>query len=144
MIQRIQTIFLALAVLAAAGLFTLPFATTPEVVESSALFADGEFDINDHLLLMISFILAGACSLIAIFLFKRRSVQMSLSILSIIAAIIGLGFGLFTFLSSPIKTQAAFGLGAVLPVLVILFAYLGWRNIKKDDKLVKSIDRLRD
>lgn len=143
MIQRIQTIFLALATLAAGGLFGLPFATTPEAVASSGLFADSVFNINDHLVLLITFILAGIFSLVAIFLFKKRKVQMSLSMMTVFATIIGLGYGVFIFLSDPAKVQAGFGFGSVLPGLIILFALLGWRSIKKDEKLVKSMDRLR-
>ena len=38
---------------------------------------------------------------------------------------------------------AQLGLGLGLPVLAIVFAALAYRNIKKDDKLVQSMDRLR-
>jgi hypothetical protein len=143
MIQRIQTIFLALAALASGGLFGLPFATTQEAEANSGLFADSVYNINDHLVLLITFLLAGIFSLVAIFLFKKRKLQMSLSMMAIFASIIGLAYGLFIFLSDPASEQAGFGLGTVLPELIILFAFLGWRNIKKDEKLVKSMDRLR-
>lgn len=143
MIQRIQSIFLALAAGAVGGLFALPFAKTPEAVANSSLFADSVYNINDHLLLLVAFSLAGLLSLIAIFLYKRRKLQMNISVLAILATVVGLGFGLFTFLNSPAKAEATFGFGAILPILIILFAFLGWRNIKKDDKLVKSMHRLR-
>lgn len=143
MIQRIQSIFLALAAAAAGGLFGLPFATTSEGMASSELFADSVFNIKDNPALMIAFLAAGALSLIAIFLFNNRKLQMSLSIASIIATVTGLGLGLFYFLSDSGSEQANFGFGSILPVLMIVFLLLGWRNIKKDDKLVKSMDRLR-
>lgn len=143
MIQRIQSIFLALATAAAGGLFGLPFATTSEGMASSELFADSVFNIKDNPALMIAFLAAGALSLIAIFLFNNRKLQMTLSIASIVATVAGLGLGLFYFLSDSANEQANFGFGSILPVLMIVFLLLGWRNIKKDDKLVKSMDRLR-
>ncbi|MCB0628691.1 MAG: DUF4293 domain-containing protein [Saprospiraceae bacterium] len=143
MIQRIQSIFLALAAIAAGGLFGLPFATTSEGMASSELFADSVFNIKDNPVLMIAFLAAGALSLIAVFLFNNRKLQMTLSIVSIIATIIGLGLGLFFFMSDSASGQASFGLGTILPVLMIVFLFLGWRNIKKDEKLVRSMDRLR-
>jgi cytochrome bd-type quinol oxidase subunit 2 len=111
MIQRIQTIFLALAALASGGLFGLPFATTQEAEANSGLFADSVYNINDHLVLLITFLLAGIFSLVAIFLFKKRKLQMSLSMMAIFASIIGLAYGLFIFLSDPASEQAGFGLG---------------------------------
>ena len=120
MIQRIQSIFLALAAGAAAGLFGLPFAKTSEGVANSTLFADSVFNIQDSLGLMITFLAAGTLSLIAIFLFKNRKLQMSLSIVAIVATVIGLGLGLFSFLNDSANEQAAFGLGSLLPILMIM------------------------
>ena len=143
MIQRIQSIFLALATLAAGGLLGLPFASTPEAEANSSLFADSVYNINDHLVLLVSFLLAGAFSLIAVFLFRNRKLQMNLSVLAIISTIIGLGYGIFIFLSDPESESAGFEIGSLLPLLILIFIILGWRNIKKDDKLVRSMDRLR-
>lgn len=143
MIQRIQSIFLALAAAAAGGLFGLPFARTQEALASSELFADSVFNIKDNLGLMIAFLAAGALSLIAIFLFKNRKLQMSLSIVAIVATVVGLGLGLFFFLGDSANDRATFGLGSILPVLMIVFMFLGWRSIKKDERLVRSMDRLR-
>lgn len=143
MIQRIQSIFLALAAAAAGGLFGLPFATTSEGMASSELFADSVFNIKDNPVLMIAFLAAGVLSLIAIFLFNNRKLQMTLSIVSILATVAGLMLGAFFFFSDSASEQASFGLGTVLPILMIVFLFLGWRNIKKDEKLVRSMDRLR-
>lgn len=143
MIQRIQTIFLALAAMAAGGLLGLPFASTPEAEATSSLFADSVFNINDHMILLVSFLLAGVFSLVAIFLFRNRKLQMNLSILAIVSTIVGLGYGLFIFFSDPESSEAGFEIGSLMPLLILIFIILGWRYIKKDDKLVRSMDRLR-
>lgn len=134
---------MALAAGAVGGLFGLPFATTPEAVIGSDLFADQVFNIQDQTGLMISFLIGGALSLAAIFLFKNRKLQMNLSLVAILATVVGLVLALIFFFGDAAHNQAAFGLGFILPVLTIVFAFLGWRNIKKDEKLVRSMDRLR-
>ena len=90
MIQRIQTIFLALAAACAFGLFGLPFATSAVNADATSLFADGVYNIHDHVALLVLFCGAGALALIAIFLFKNRKTQLLLGRLAIVADIIGI------------------------------------------------------
>jgi len=63
-----------------------------------------------------------------------------MSILLIVATII-----LFYNEASTMATEASIeeGFGIGLPIIAIIFAGLGVRYIKKDDKLVQSMDRLR-
>jgi hypothetical protein len=84
-------------------------------------------------------------SLIAIFLYKSRTIQLRLT-LFLIATVSG-----FILLSGFYSWKVISGFGGeivpgfkmVLPVLMLLFAILAYRGIKKDDQLVKSYDRLR-
>ena len=41
------------------------------------------------------------------------------------------------------EAHVSYGIGAYLPVVAIAFLLLAFRGIKKDEDLVKSIDRLR-
>lgn len=146
MIQRIQSIFLLLAGGASLGLFGLPLARTPEAIEESAIFADAVYNLNDQVALMILFGLAGALSLLGIFLFRNRPLQMKVSLSALIINLGGLAFAAF-YLSQNI-TEAGEkaiqdGLGMYLPLLAIFFAFLAYRFIRRDEKLVKSMDRLR-
>lgn len=143
MIQRIQTIFLALAAGASLGLFGLPFAEGTSN-EQGSFFSDGVFNLNDNTGLMIAFIAAGAIAFLSIFLFNNRGLQMKVVLLSILALLVGMG--LAGFLVYPqLSTLEAFNvkLGAFLPILGIILAGLAYRSIKKDEKLVQSMDRLR-
>jgi len=146
MIQRIQTIFLALAAACAFGLFGLPFATSSQSSEATSLFADGVYDINDHTGLLVLFCAAGGLALISIFLYKNRKQQILLGRFAIIANVIGIILMMVLMYQDGTTSGAAEvneQLGVGLPALFLVFAFLAQKYISKDDKLVKSMDRLR-
>jgi uncharacterized membrane protein YqjE len=143
MIQRIQTVFLFLAAGAAFGTFGLPFATTNAQVEASALFADATFNVMDNPVLIGGFALAGLMSLAAIFLFNNRKLQMNITKLCLFVLGVGVGVGTYFFVNDNAQEQAQLAAGIGLPFLSALFAFLANIYINKDEKLVRSVDRLR-
>lgn len=143
MIQRIQTLFLALAAACAFGLFGLPFATS-SAVSASTLFSDGVFNLQDHPAILGAFCLAGALTLISIFLFNNRKTQLLLGRFGIIANVIGIVLVIVFFMQDAgAPDEPNDELGIYLPILFLVFAALAQRGIMKDEKLVKSMDRLR-
>jgi low temperature requirement protein LtrA len=146
MIQRIQTIYLALAALSCISLFGLPFATTNEMVAASSLFADGRYTIADNFGLIFLFVGAGLLAIGSIFLYSNRALQNNLTRVAAVATIIGLVLGILLFLRDGVTKTTAEpndGLGIFMPILTIVFLFLALRSIKNDDKLVRSADRLR-
>ena len=147
MIQRIQSLFLLLAAASAFALFGLPFASMEaDPTATSTIFADGVYNIMDHIGTMVLFGLAGALALVSIFLFNNRKLQMSLGRFAIIANVIGFILAIVLFYNDRDKLGASTPddqLGVYLPIVFIVFALLALRFISKDDKLVKSMDRLR-
>ncbi|MEM8907665.1 MAG: DUF4293 domain-containing protein [Bacteroidota bacterium] len=146
MIQRIQTLFLLLAAAAAFALFAFPFASTAQAVESSAMFADGLYDISDSLGLQILFCLAGILAFVSMLLFKNRKTQLLVSRMAIVANVIGLVLAIMLFVRDRDTLGPANpddGLGLYLPILFLVFVLLAIRFINKDEKLVRSMDRLR-
>lgn len=145
MIQRIQSIFLFLAAAGTLSLFQFPFANTDTKVEKSALFADGIYNILDHVALIALFALAGLLALTAIFLFKNRKLQANLSLGSIAANIAGVIITVVLFMQDSVTEQNGIddGIGLYLPFVGIICAAIGVYYIRKDDKLVRSMDRLR-
>ncbi|HZV72065.1 MAG TPA: DUF4293 domain-containing protein [Saprospiraceae bacterium] len=145
MIQRIQTIFLILTLAVFAILFKLPFATSDK--PSAQFLSDKVFDITDHPALIGLTLLGGVLALISIFLFKNRKLQLKLGYFIIIMAILlpGIAFLLFTKESAAIDPtiQVHDQAGMFIPVAAILFAGVANYFIRKDEKLVKSMDRLR-
>ena len=141
MIQRVQTIWLLLAAIAG-------FLTT-QVPLYSGTFA-GEvikkYTATENLLLFAVAIIGALSALIAIFLYKNRSNQMKLTGLGIFVSIVLITLEVTqigTFQQSPGIVKGTYYWGALLPIAMTIFFILAAINIRKDNKLVKSLDRLR-
>ncbi len=92
----------------------------------------------------IVFYLIAALALTSIFLYKNRINQFVLNRLNIILNLFLLGF--FVYRSLSLSGEASVsekGIGMLIPVFSIVFLVLANRAIKKDEDLVKSVDRLR-
>ncbi len=144
MIQRIQSLFLLLASAASFGLFGLPFARSEE--SGIDIFIDTRYDLSDHIGLSVIFGLAGLLALATIFLFNRRKFQLRFTIMTLGVVLIGLAFTVIFFFQNvpnPGAMQIDPGLGLGLIGLAIVLLLLAYRFIRKDEKLVRSMDRLR-
>ena len=131
MIQRIQTLFLALASIVAAAFLFVPS------VEINDLFLTG---MNDTIMLILTVIASLAC-LGAIFLFKNRTLQANIGRISLLPILGLIGYAVFKELSD--GDFAPNFLGLALPVVAIIFVFLAVNAINKDEKMVRSSDRLR-
>jgi len=136
MLQRIQTIYLLLAVITAAGLiFVFPLWTNS---------ADVEIYAQDQLVTFGMFLGSAAISLVSIFMFKNRKLQFVLGRLNIILNLFLLGVFVYWSLTLPGEMDISEkGIGMFLPIISIVFIVLANKAIKKDEDLVKSVDRLR-
>ena len=95
-------------------------------------------------LLLLTVMIAGV-SLLTIFLYKNRSLQLKLTIsLLILAMLVMILTGMYSVQLIGIPgTEISLGIKMILPVLMLIFLYLAYRGIKKDDDIIKSYDRLR-
>jgi hypothetical protein len=141
MIQRIQTLWLLLAascafLLADAPLFEANLANniTTTVIAT------------DNLLLFVLIIAAALLALGSIFLFKKRPLQFKLCILNLFLAVAVLAMVVWKvndYRSTVTIAKGSYQWGGLLPVAMIVFLLLAARGMYKDEKLVKSLDRLR-
>ena len=146
MIQRIQSLFLLLAGGLAFALLGIPFAGTPETVSASVLFMDGSYSIQDSPALLAFYLLGGALAIGSIFLYKRRTLQIRVGIFAFIAILIGMILTVLLFLQDPVMDQPVQPddrLGVYMPFLALVALILAQRYIRKDETLVRSMDRLR-
>lgn len=141
MIQRVQSVWLLLAAIFA-------FVTYPLVLYVGRL-ADGterQFLLGDHFLLMMYIIAIGVIALVCIFLFKNRKLQFRLTVLNIVLTV-GYVFLQYVtieqFKKDNLIATGSYKVAALLPILIIVALILAARGIYRDDKLVKSLDRLR-
>lgn len=84
-------------------------------------------------------------ALVAIFLYRNRSLQMRLTMLVLLLSLgtIMLGaFYVFMF-DRKIDVTVIWRVKALFPIITAIFAWLAYRAIMKDEIRVKSYDRLR-
>jgi|TARA_Y100000385_G_scaffold10744_1_gene11214 hypothetical protein len=135
MLQRIQSVYLLLAAICSGGL--------SQVLSLTAVGSNIEYAF-DSLEYMILFLASAALSLIAVFLFKTRQTQFVLGRLNIILNLILLGLFIYRLLTLSGETaNSEKGIGLLLPIVSIVLLVFANKAIKKDEALVKSVDRLR-
>ena len=143
MIQRVQSIYLLVATAISGGLIFV-FDLWENLIEE--IFALDLFSRDSFLLKVIPllFLLSAAVSFLDIFLFKNRKLQFVVARLVILINLFLLGLLIYVSLTLPGEISISEkGIGMFLPILVILLLVLANRAIKKDEDLVKSVDRLR-
>lgn len=129
MIQRIQTIYLLGVVLAEIGLYA-----TAQDVEL----------LNNNFITNAAVMLSAVLSVVAIFSFKNRKKQIIFNYLNILinALLIGLLVYWLLNLSGGISFPEK-GIEPIFPLISIICLVLANINIGRDERLVKSVDRIR-
>ena len=153
MIQRKQSIYLFIAAMLNAGVFYFSLytyhiftstATTTGTTNTDTLF---EIKVNDHYPLLLIAVVMTILPLITIFMFGNRKRQTRLSFISILAILsfITMALNKVAHLSTlnPPPTHGSYWLGSILPAISLVFIFLAIFGIRRDEKLVKSVDRLR-
>jgi|SRR5690606_6971195 len=136
MIQRIQTIYLIISAIIMGALFMW----FPVVMGAEGTVI---IDRNEPLVLGLIFI-SIALAIISILSFKKRQLQFVLNRLNIISNFILLGVFVYRSLTLSGETLVSEkGIGVLLPIISIVFLVLANKAIKRDEDLVKSVDRLR-
>jgi len=99
---------------------------------------------ENEMLPLALFVAAGLLNFIAVFIFKSRKVQVVLGRLAILIIFVLLGFFVYWSLMVPGEMDISEkGIGMLIPVVSIVFSVLANKAVKKDEALVKSVDRLR-
>ena len=137
MIQRIQTIYLLLAFVITGVLpYFIPL----------WIMSDGkEYLFVQSQAYVVAFSLSTTLSIISIISFKKRQNQFVLNRLNMILNLILLGLFVYRSLNLSGETLAVSekGIGMFFPIVAIVLLVLANKAIKKDEDLVKSVDRLR-
>lgn len=134
--QRIQTLFMSVVVLLAVCLLFVF-----EVgVDANGVALYGK----DIVLVFFESVLTMLIVIVAIFQFKNRQNQFVLNRVAILIQFFLLGFFVYRALSVPGEgLTSEKGIGAFVPIVSIVLLALANRAIKKDEDLVKSVDRIR-
>ncbi len=136
MLQRIQSIYLLVVVILMA---VLPV-WLPLWVNTGG---ENVFAI-DKTFIFIAYLVSALLAFGTIFLFKNRKLQFVLNRLNMILNVTLLGFFVYWSLNLSGETEISKkGIAMFIPVISIVLLVLSNKAIKKDEDLVKSVDRLR-
>ena len=94
----------------------------------------------------VVFFFFGFCSgglLANIFNFKKRSLQIVLNRIIMFAFLVTLGFTIADMIRSGDASNVTFGLALLAPPIGVILVFMANKGIKKDEKLIKSADRIR-
>lgn len=139
MIQRIQSIWLLAASLCAALTYKFSFYSGNKTGEANMQEFEKLVASSDFFLVITTAILVAGC-LIIIFFYKNRKQQLWLTLTAAALSIINL---IIYFTQIKKFASGTFSLSAVLAFSIPVLLVLAARGIWKDEKLVKSLDRLR-
>lgn len=155
MLQRIQSVYLLLASLVIFALFLFPLvhnvyvAGVPSTIKVTGIYQDvngAQAHTESFIVLIAATAIVAIIPLILIFLYNNRKQQAMLAYLYILVI-----FGYSFWVAQTVKSYTGgatldtnnFGIGALLSSISIIFALLAAKAIQRDQKLVKSADRLR-
>jgi hypothetical protein len=144
MIQRIQTLYLLIATLLSGGVVF--FTTLWKTSEGLSFNVLDAFSAENILLKSVAllFFVSSLITFFTIFKFKKRQLQFVLGRLAILINFILLG--ILVYFSQNLSGETLVsekGIGLLIPIVTIAFVALANKAIKKDEELVKSVDRLR-
>ncbi|MCP4483342.1 MAG: DUF4293 domain-containing protein [Flavobacteriaceae bacterium] len=136
MLQRIQTIYMIIS----ATLLGALYVWFPNIVSEEGLVV-----IHNDEPTMLGLIFGSILvTFISIFSYKKRKSQFVINRLNIILNFFLLGVFVYRSLTLSGETLVSEkGIGVFLPIISIVFLVMANKAIKKDEDLVKSVDRLR-
>jgi len=154
MIQRIQTVFLLFAIIALVAFNILPYwqVVADETGNNLQLMSygfvsaiGGEATIDYGLYVIVASISALSIFivLIEVFNYKNRILQLKLAIANSLLMSMNLALMTYFVITLQKEYQGSFGVGIFIYAMAMLLNILARRFIQKDEKLVRSVDRLR-
>ena len=152
MLQRVQTLYLLGVFILIVLMFTGPIADFSTEAGVLSMKHSGIFNSQGEKMqlstwpLTLFFSLVAALSFLNIFSYKKRVRQMRLCIFLILVSFGMVGIMFYYTWVSGIKfetTQTLYQWRFVIPPIAIVFLYLAFRGIRKDELMVKAYDRIR-
>jgi hypothetical protein len=141
MIQRIQSVWLLLA--GAAALLTLKFSFySGNIIREAQPKAFASLIATSNIMLTITTVATGLLALVTIFLYKDRKLQTRLTFVTLLLSCLSLVLD-FLQVKKFVPGEGNYDLTAVISIAVPVLLILAIRGIYRDQKLVKSLDRLR-
>jgi len=157
MIQRIQTVWLFLASGTLLLLFLFPYLQYFDnygvgmAIKITGIYqgvSEGVVQVESNILQTLATVIASFLPLLTISFFRDRKKQIKLALINIFVVVL---LGVWFFFTARNAVQLVnksiaienIGIGSLLIPLSIVFLFLAIKGIRKDENLIKSVDRLR-
>lgn len=141
MLQRMQSVWLLLAAICA--VLTIKFSFYSGNIEVPGQPVSFQYlTASFNIWILILTVVITCISAIDIFLYKNRKLQGRLAILGFLLSVLNI----FLYLKQIhrfVDQQGSHTISSVFVFVIPIFFFLAWRGIYRDQKLVKSLDRLR-
>ena len=135
MIQRVQTLWLLAASICGFATLKMPF-----YVGSVGATPAEEFTASGNIFLLILTVAAAIVALVDIFLYNNRPLQFKIGLAGLAVSVLNI---ILYFVYTKKYDIGAITLTAIFSFAVPVFFLMAIIGINKDEKLVKSVDRLR-
>ncbi|MBL7774339.1 MAG: DUF4293 family protein [Chitinophagaceae bacterium] len=148
--QRKQSLWLLLAAIAIILTFLMPYGIHSVSAANTTLVTDTDLTAKSNWILAL---LAGACAALAmftIFLHQNRSLQKRMTLLLVLVSLL---CGVYMIYDANLTTAgnklvvgvlgSGLYLGVLFPIISAGLAIMAYMGIRKDEKLIASMDRLR-
>lgn len=142
MLQRIQSLWLLIAGLLMAATFKIAL-FSGNIVKTGQPAQFEKLTAGSSILLAIVVAVSALLSLYIIFIYKNRKLQIKLVLLNLAVSIIAIILFYKQTQQFVEGESSLFILALVFPVVSVFFLILALRGINRDEKLIKSLDRLR-
>ncbi len=149
--QRIQTVWLVLAFAAMITLLFLPIGVFATLQGNWIMYnwstrpLIGVGTVMNHWGLFVLALIIALLSLYIVFLYKKRKLQMRLTMLGMLLTV---GYLVYytveaAKLTNTLQASYGFKFALALPIITIILLFMARRAIRKDEVLVRMSNRLR-
>lgn len=149
MIQRIQTLFLIIAIGLAIAFLFIPFGYAPVFDAATGESSLKSLKAIDFWGLVIPVAVSVVFMLISIFTFKNYALQKLMAILGGLTLLVAIGVVVYAVISPYVDIDAGvtvatvWGGGGLFAVAAMIADFSAYHYICKDERLIRSYDRIR-
>jgi hypothetical protein len=121
-------------------LFFVSFAVGGEIVGKATVPVTLQLDSGSRFLFLI---ITGASLILStgiIFLYKNRKQQMQLCMVGILLSVLLI---VLYFMQMNKLIKPVLALSCIFPFVIVVGYFMAFRDIRKDEKLIKTLDKLR-
>lgn len=140
MIQRKQTLWLLLSAICAGLTFRFPF-YNGTVINGTEGVTGAELTATDNIWLLILTSLTAILALAAIFMYKNRKLQLQLTFFGLITALGAVALDIMYIKN--FESGGSISITALLSLFMIIGFLLALQGIRRDQKLIRDLNRLR-